>query len=675
MITTDAPVRQDGRLVPGDPARFAAQLQSPLPEGAVVTLHLTAAGTSTATDGPEVLAVPMEADGLLLSVTLTVEQVGDVVGDASGFAWSRYRITAGSGDDLVALFAGVLRVTSQWEGAAPHGVALLAGVSEAQAARISASAAEAARMAAEGSASAADGSASTAATAATAAAQAAVAPISAVLDGRLSEESLSSTYVAGDDLAAADGSTGYSPYWRDAWVSPSPLDRVPIITPTLGSEGAFVQEPQVWQYGGLLHMIYTGGLPERLHYASCPVTSDPLIPASWTKTGIVLGGGVGGEAGTAYHSGVYVEGSTLYVYYAAPGGNLDVATASLDTPTALTRVGTVLTMAASGGATITLANPHMVKLAASSYRLYFEGGGTLPLWQIGTATGTDPAGAFGAAAFPLAGLAVNPGKSTSSNPFVVKELDGTWAMWFHGAWGEYQRGTGSPTVGYVATSPDGLAWTVAHDGLPTIRLAHPYEVDQVADLSLLAVGAERYAFWAANTAYGGSDRLGRIMATRVRRPLSRRIGGTIHPQEGTRPTGPKLPTRYGESRTVNPTTFTTTTVGSEVLVDAISFADVALPDTVRVNWGACLNISSSVAAYITINIRISSSKPLVNGQATVGTAFNVTPGAITAVPLNGSFTVRAGSTWSVKVFVKNGAGAATTTVYTSSTSWVDTAPV
>ena len=149
MITTDAPVRQDGRLVPGDPARFAAQLQSPLPEGAVVTLHLTAAGTSTASDGPEVLAVPMEADGLMLSVTLTVEQVGDVVGDASGFAWSRYRITAGSGDDLVALFAGVLRVTSQWEGVASYGVALLAGVSEAQAARVSASAAEAARLAVE----------------------------------------------------------------------------------------------------------------------------------------------------------------------------------------------------------------------------------------------------------------------------------------------------------------------------------------------------------------------------------------------------------------------------------------------------------------------------------------------------------------------------------------------
>lgn len=144
MITTDAPVRQDGRLVPGDPARFAAQLQSPLPEGVVATLRIAAAKT----EGPEVLAVSMAVDGLLLSVTLTAEQVATVVGDAvPGFAWAVYRITAGSGDALAALFAGTLRVVSRWEGVAQG--ALLAGVSEAQAARVSASAAEAARAAAE----------------------------------------------------------------------------------------------------------------------------------------------------------------------------------------------------------------------------------------------------------------------------------------------------------------------------------------------------------------------------------------------------------------------------------------------------------------------------------------------------------------------------------------------
>jgi len=145
MITSDAAVRQSGRLVAGDPARFAAQLQSPLPEGVAATLHLTAVSTSSS-GGPVVLAVPMVADGLLLSVTLTAEQVAVVVGDATG-GWAMYRITAGTSAQLVALFAGILQLASRWDGV-PQG-ALLAGVSEAQAARVSASAAEAARLAVE----------------------------------------------------------------------------------------------------------------------------------------------------------------------------------------------------------------------------------------------------------------------------------------------------------------------------------------------------------------------------------------------------------------------------------------------------------------------------------------------------------------------------------------------
>lgn len=205
MITTDAAVRQSGRLVSGDPARFLAQLQSPLPEGVVATLHLTAVSTSSG-DSPVVLAVPMVADGLLLSVTLTAEQVAVVVGDATG-GWAMYRITAGTGSQLVALFAGILQLASRWDGV-PQG-ALLAGVSEAQAARVSASAAEAARVAAAGSADdaagsagaaagsaqAAAGSASAAATAATAAAQAAAGSAAAV-------------QAAQDAATSANGSAG-----------------------------------------------------------------------------------------------------------------------------------------------------------------------------------------------------------------------------------------------------------------------------------------------------------------------------------------------------------------------------------------------------------------------------------------------------------------------------------
>jgi hypothetical protein len=71
-----------------------------------------------------------------------------------------------------------------------------------------------------------------------------------------------------------------------------------VLSPGGGTEGAWLQEPQVWVANGLFNMLYTGGVgPEYLFYASCPETSDPTIYGNWTKVGIVIGNSSGGGQG------------------------------------------------------------------------------------------------------------------------------------------------------------------------------------------------------------------------------------------------------------------------------------------------------------------------------------------------------------------------------------------
>lgn len=180
-ITTSDPIRQDGRIVPGTPARFAATLASAVPEGETITLRIAPAGASEATADVATVVMDLDAGRTLASATLTLEQVETVLGESYtvGYAWVRYRITSGTGDALVPLFAGQLAVKSRWDGVT--GVALTAAASESQAATVAANAAQVAQAAAEAAAAAAAG-----------ASDAGVAGL--VTGGALTSAALSSTY-------------------------------------------------------------------------------------------------------------------------------------------------------------------------------------------------------------------------------------------------------------------------------------------------------------------------------------------------------------------------------------------------------------------------------------------------------------------------------------------------
>ena len=69
--------------------------------------------------------------------------------------------------------------------------------------------------------------------------------------------------------------------------------------------------------------------------------------------------------------------------------------------------------------------------------------------------------------------------ATVSGACLIKE-NGQFVLYYHAG-----RSGSLPTEIYRATSPDMLTWTISNNGYPIITRAHPYEVDQAADASVL----------------------------------------------------------------------------------------------------------------------------------------------------------------------------------------------
>lgn len=480
---------------------------------------------------------------------------------------------------------------------------------------------------------------------------------------------LSATFVGGD-LGATQGQVGLGTLWRDMQVSPSPLDRFVVID-NAGGEGNWIQEPQLWVYEDVIHMLYTasGGI----RHASCLATDNPLDSASWTKSGIVIGSGAGGEAGGAAHPGIYIEDGTLYCYYTPSGTQyLDVATASLDNPTVFSYVGNVLVPPA--GTTVPLANPFLLKLAEGSYAFYFEANTAAPFWSMGRAVGTSPAGPFTNAVIPLDGLSPNPGKATTSNLHIIPEGDG-YVGFFHSAWGENQQSPVRPTVGYMATSDDAETWTVAGNRYPLIRLAHSAEVDQVADLFPVEVDGERYLFWSANYATAGK---GQIMATRMQRPVSKATPSGQHQiAAAARPVGSMLPRSWSKHLRLTPD-WTTNTVGSFVTIPGLSLVNLMFPDVTRLRFGFTGNFKTSVAGELSVELYLPSISGVLTQTVSQAVAHVTSyPGANAIVPYSASGVVDIGPNTpiTIQVQAKAGGAGAILTALTGAVLWVTAEPI
>jgi hypothetical protein len=284
----------------------------------------------------------------------------------------------------------------------------------------------------------------------------------------------------------------WSTLLKDLEFPDNPSRKNVALSPTLGWEGTALQEPNVWYYNGAYHMYYTGGTSSpRIGYATATTLNGP-----WTKNANpVLGGTYGGYTNGAYHSSIYIEGTTINIYFVDSSDNslLHHATSTLAAPGTVTVSGTTWALPSGG----TLWGNTSILKDGSSYIIAFECSTAANSWQTGLGTMTSPTSAISVSQFPCTSLRPNAGNTTATpgGPALFKE--GTkYVMYYH-------AGTSGslPTYGYRATcsTSDITTWTIDNNSYPIIDRSHPYEVDQVADLFPIqdAVTGRWCCFWTA----------------------------------------------------------------------------------------------------------------------------------------------------------------------------------
>jgi hypothetical protein len=270
---------------------------------------------------------------------------------------------------------------------------------------------------------------------------------------------------------------------KDLRISPARGDRRAVIVPdsTLAYEGTTVQEASVWYDGTYYNMLYTGNTGLTSVGLCLARAKHPLGP--WTKHGRVIGQGAGGIAGKAYHSTVYVEGTTLYCTYTNDTAFL-LATADISDPLTWTGQGAILTPSGSTPLGNSVIIKDLTAPAAERYKLWFDA--SYNNWQDGFAVASTPAGPYTMVQLPITSMwpdavsqAGGPGGQGGGGWFGREGND--WIQYFHAG----PKVVGSvPTEMYRATSTDLVNWTIDNNRQPIIRRMDTGEVDQIADAFL-----------------------------------------------------------------------------------------------------------------------------------------------------------------------------------------------
>lgn len=291
-----------------------------------------------------------------------------------------------------------------------------------------------------------------------------------------------------------------------------------VLSPAIGWESTVVQEPSVWFYGGLWHMIYTAG-PSGAHRLGYASASSPTGP--WTRNATAVIGGGTVLAGGAYHANVYREGSTLWCHFVDDTDNtlLKVATADVATPTVWTL--NARTYALPAGSNL-WGNVGIFKDDDGTYYMLAETSkvdGTS--WQLSVATlagGPAAALTWGLLAIPsLRPSAINS-NATTSGAQLFKE-DGRYVLYYHcGVAGSLPTDIYRATTDVLTTD----SWTIDRGARPIIARNHRDEVDQAADVFLCqGPDGDWWAFW---TGMDNSAPRARILATVGIPTLMRRSG-------------------------------------------------------------------------------------------------------------------------------------------------------
>lgn len=285
----------------------------------------------------------------------------------------------------------------------------------------------------------------------------------------------------------------------------------PLISPTVAWEGVGVQEPDVHYEAGTWKMWYssasvTGGIG----YASC--TSDPTIPANWTKFAgnPVLGAGGSGIAGFSARQHVRKVSGTYHCFYsdAVGGGNLKRSTSANGTTWAAP------TTAIASGAVAGVngwANSDLY-FDGTSWFLFVEGNiGAGPVHQWApylfknTAITGDGAWVVQNGGAPLSSLQVSGYDNGYGQGLSIAEIDGTdtfqlgapYVLWCHAS--KATNPVTSDIMHAYGVAPSFTTWTP----VSTFDLLHnggTFEQSQAADPNVLQVSGKSYLFFTGENA-------------------------------------------------------------------------------------------------------------------------------------------------------------------------------
>jgi predicted GH43/DUF377 family glycosyl hydrolase len=262
----------------------------------------------------------------------------------------------------------------------------------------------------------------------------------------------------------------------------------PVLIPDLGWERTGVFEPTVMHDGELWRMWYGGGSGD-----TCAIGyAESIDGIAWSKHGDpVVGFGNGGVDGVACRNYVYKHGGTYYMLFAdglgANGESIYLATSADGIvwnaePDPVLRPGTW---------DVSLATTcFWYEKDRSRWVVLYDSMNRNLVWETGLATGIDLR-SLEKHPEPLRTLQVAAG-GMYGGCSVHREGD-IYRMWYHAA----PNAGNLPTDIYEATSTDLVNWQRVRND-PVLRRAAWYEVDQVADASV--VGTRLY--------YSGNDNVG-----------------------------------------------------------------------------------------------------------------------------------------------------------------------
>lgn len=129
--------------------------------------------------------------------------------------------------------------------------------------------------------------------------------------------------------------------------------------------------------------------------------------------------------------------------------------------------------------------------------------------------------------------------------------------------------------------------------MPLIRLDHPFEVDQVADVCLVTGPTGiNYAFWSANdNVFSNGHLMGAVVTPR---PMQW-DGAQWKPLVSAAPAGPNLLIPFQGAKQLGSTFTTTTANGTAAAVTGIGYTTLTFPDDSMLSATAALRVKSDTA--------------------------------------------------------------------------------